>query len=41
MLPVFIQDPEVRQRAVETFESEDFKNNIEQYFVENIKVGAV
>lgn len=38
MLPVLVSDPEARLRAQETFESEDFKNNIEKYFVENIKV---
>lgn len=37
MLPVLVSDPEARLRAQETFESEDFKNNIEKYFVENIK----
>lgn len=39
MLPVLISDPEVRERAIETFQSEEFKNNIEEYFVQNIKVG--
>ncbi|TRY70288.1 hypothetical protein TCAL_15036 [Tigriopus californicus] len=37
MLPVLVSDPEARLRAQETFESEDFKKNIEKYFVENIK----
>ena len=38
LLPVFVSDPELRERAALTFESEDFKNNIEEYFVQNIKV---
>jgi len=37
LLPVFVSDPELRERAALTFESEDFKNNIEEYFVQNIK----
>ena len=39
MLPVLISDPEVRERAAETFQSQEFKDNIEEYFVQNIKVG--
>ena len=38
MLPVFISDPELRAKAAETFNSEEFQDNIENYFVENIKV---
>ena len=38
MLPVLVQDEELRERAIETFTSDEFKNNIEEYFVENIKV---
>jgi hypothetical protein len=37
MLPVMISDPEVRRRAEEMFDSDDFKTNIDQFFVENIK----
>lgn len=37
MLPVLVPDEEVRRRAEETFESQEFKDNIEKYFVENIK----
>ena len=38
MLPAMIPDPETRARAEEIFNSEDFQNNIESYFVDNIKV---
>ncbi len=38
VLPAIIQDDEMRERVAETFMSEDFKNNIEEYFVQNIKV---
>ena len=38
MLPVLVQDPELRQRAAETFMSQEFQDNIEEYFVQNIKV---
>ena len=38
VLPAVIPDPAVRRRAEEAFLSEDFKNNIESYFVDNIKV---
>ena len=38
MLPVLISDPEMRERVAETFTSEEFINNIESYFVQNIKV---
>lgn len=38
MLPVFISDPDLRAKAAETFTSEEFQNNIEEYFVQNIKV---
>jgi len=37
VLPAVIPDPAVRRRAEEAFLSEDFKNNIESYFVDNIK----
>lgn len=37
MLPVLISDPEMRERVSETFTSEEFINNIESYFVQNIK----
>jgi hypothetical protein len=37
MLPVLISDPEMRERVAETFTSEEFINNIESYFVQNIK----
>jgi hypothetical protein len=38
MLPLMISDPEMRERVAETFTSDDFVNNIEEYFVQNIKV---
>ena len=38
VLPAVIPDPVVRRRAEEAFLSEDFKANIETYFVDNIKV---
>jgi hypothetical protein len=38
MLPVLISDPEMRERVAETFTSDEFINNIESYFVQNIKV---
>lgn len=38
MIPVILgNDSELAERAQETFMSEDFQNNIEQYFVESIK----
>jgi len=37
VLPAVIPYPAVRRRAEEAFLSEDFKNNIESYFVDNIK----
>lgn len=37
VLPAIIPDPETRRRAEETFLSEEFKENIEAYFVDNIK----
>lgn len=37
MLPLMISDPEMRERVAETFTSDDFVNNIEEYFVQNIK----
>ena len=39
MLPFLITDPEMRTRAEETFLSPEFQENIEEYFVQNIKVG--
>ena len=39
MLPFLITDPEMRSRAEETFMSPEFQENIEEYFVANIKVG--
>ena len=41
MLPFLITDPEMRSRAEETFMSPEFQENIEEYFVANIKVGTV
>ena len=38
MLPFLITDPEMRSRAEETFMSPEFQENIEEYFVANIKV---
>ena len=38
MLPFLISDPEMRSRAEETFLSPEFQENIEEYFVNNIKV---
>ena len=38
VLPAVIPDPAVRRRAEEAFLSDDFKENIETYFVDNIKV---
>jgi len=37
MLPVLISDPEMREKVADTFTSEEFINNIESYFVQNIK----
>merc|ERR1711913_197503 len=37
MLPFLISDPEMRSRAEETFLSPEFQENIEEYFVNNIK----
>jgi len=37
MLPFLITDPEMRSRAEETFMSPEFQENIEEYFVANIK----
>jgi len=37
LLPMVISDPVTRSRAEELFLSEDFQNNIEEYFVDNIK----
>lgn len=39
MLPLLVSDPEMRSRAEATFMDPEFQENIEQYFVENIKVG--
>ena len=41
MLPLLVTDPEMRSRAEETFMSPEFQENIEQYFVENIKVSLI
>ena len=38
MLPVLISDPEMRQKVEDTFTSQEFMDNLENYFVENIKV---
>merc|ERR1711862_105136 len=37
MLPFLITDPEMRSRAEQTFMDPDFQENIEAYFVQNIK----
>jgi len=37
LLPLVVSDPEMRERAEETFMSPEFQENIEKYFVENIK----
>jgi len=37
LLPLVVSDPEMRMRAEETFMSPEFQENIESYFVENIK----
>jgi len=37
LLPLVISDPETRMRAEETFMSPEFQENIDQYFVQNIK----
>jgi len=37
MLPLLVSDPEMRSRAEATFMDPEFQENIEQYFVENIK----
>jgi len=37
MLPLLVSDPEMRERAEETFLSPEFQENIEEYFVNNIK----
>ena len=41
MLPLLVSDPEMRSRAEETFMSPEFQENIEQYFVQNIKVSVM
>merc|ERR1711994_811189 len=38
MLPLLVSDPETRERAEVTFMSPEFQDNIEEFFVENIKV---
>ena len=38
LLPLVVSDPEMRMRAEETFMSPEFQDNIEEYFVANIKV---
>lgn len=37
LLPLVVSDPEMRMRAEETFMSPEFQENIEEYFVQNIK----
>merc|ERR1712168_793267 len=37
MLPLLVSDPEMRSRAEATFMDPEFQENIEQYFVQNIK----
>merc|ERR1712217_493017 len=37
MLPLLVSDPEMRSRAEETFLDPEFQENIEEYFVNNIK----
>lgn len=37
VLPAVISDEVTRERAVRILESDDFQNNIEKYFVENVK----
>jgi len=37
LLPLVVSDPEMRVRAEETFMSPEFQDNIEEYFVQNIK----
>jgi hypothetical protein len=37
MLPVIISDPETRQKVEDTFTSQEFLDNLEDYFVYNIK----
>ena len=38
MLPVLISDPVMRQKVEDTFTSQEFLDNLEGYFVDNIKV---
>jgi hypothetical protein len=38
MLPVLISDPDMRQKVEDTFTSQEFMDNLENYFVDNIKV---
>jgi len=37
MLPVLISDPVMRQKVEDTFTSQEFLDNLEGYFVDNIK----
>lgn len=37
MLPLVVSDPEMRERVLDTFMAPDFQENIDQYFVDNIK----
>jgi hypothetical protein len=37
MLPVLISDPEMREKVSDTFTSQEFMDNLEGYFVDNIK----
>ena len=41
MLPVLISDPEMREKVSDTFTSQEFMDNLEGYFVDNIKVHTV
>ena len=38
MLPYVISDDEMRQKVEDTFTSQEFMDNLEGYFVDNIKV---
>lgn len=37
MLPMIISDPDMREKVEDTFTSQEFLDNLEQYFVDNIK----
>ena len=38
MLPFLVSDPVMRQKVEDTFTSQEFMDNLESYFVDNIKV---